>query len=72
MNEGIGGDFGYSLSVIGQFKWSVSVYCINRDKLGALLKGPHRHNSFLFRVGLEPGSPAREAGALTRRLKASF
>ncbi len=32
---------------------------------------PHLHTSFLFRVGLEPGSSAREAGTLTRRLKAT-
>ncbi len=31
--------------------------------------GPHRPTSFLFRVGLKPGSQAWEAGALTRRLK---
>ncbi len=31
--------------------------------------GPHRPNSFLFRAGLEPRIPAREAGALTRNAK---
>ncbi len=36
-----------------------------------LLPGPHHHNSFLYRVGLEPGIPAQEAGALPRRLKAT-
>ncbi len=33
------------------------------------LPGPHHHNSFLLRVGLEPGIPAREEGALTRNAK---
>ncbi len=32
-------------------------------------QGPHHHNSFLLRAGLEPGIPAREAGALTRNAK---
>ncbi len=31
--------------------------------------GPHHPNSFLLRAGLEPGTPAREAGALTRSAK---
>ncbi len=31
--------------------------------------GPHRPNSVSFRAGLEPGIPAREAGALTRNAK---
>ncbi len=35
------------------------------------LPGPHHHNSFLYRAGLEPGIPAQEAGTLPRRLKAS-
>ncbi len=35
------------------------------------LPGPHHHNSFLYRVGLKPGIPAQEAGALPRRLKAT-
>ncbi len=35
------------------------------------LPGPYHHNSFVFRAGLEPGMPAREAGALPRRLKAT-
>ncbi len=32
--------------------------------------GPHHPNWFLLRAGLEPGIPAREAGALTRNAKA--
>ncbi len=31
--------------------------------------GPHHHNSFLLRAGLEPGIPVREEGALTRNAK---
>ncbi len=31
--------------------------------------GPHRPNLFLCRAGLEPGIPAREAGALTSNAK---
>ncbi len=31
--------------------------------------GPHHPNSFQLRAGLEPGIPAREAGALTRNAK---
>ncbi len=48
------------INIIFIFKYYIHTYVTLPDS------GPHRPNSFLFRAGLEPGFPAREAGALTR------